>query len=236
MLRAVMRTVVMAVAVVGTHGVANAQLQGRDIDGDGTVDAYYDVQQDISWLADANYYATVGLPPAIDHFTGLPVGSAGSSFGAGAMNQWHAQAFVDGLVVHGVDGWRLPDRLVPVGSDDYRCGPTACHGWTNWPSELSVLASELAGSPGPFSNVQNGWYFTATSPLTIPGNTFGLVNVLSGTSSVYDAIEAYGYAWAVRDGDVGSIAPVPEPSTYALMLCGLVAVGVAARRRSATTD
>lgn len=223
---ALKRLLLIAVALVA-HGSASAQLQARDINGDGAVDAYYDVQQDISWLADANHYATLGLPPVNDYFTGLPVVTPGS------MNQWHAQAFVDGLVVHGLDGWRLPARFVPIGSDSFYCGPSSCYGRVDWPSELSVLAEQLAGTSGPFSNVQDGWYFTATSPLTEPSNIFGLVNVLSGDRSFYDAIEAYGFAWAVHDGDVGSVTPVPEPSTYALMLVGLAGVWSATRRQKA---
>jgi PEP-CTERM motif len=35
-------------------------------------------------------------------------------------------------------------------------------------------------------------------------------------------------AWAIHDGDVGS---VPEPQTYALMGLGLLAVGAALRQR-----
>lgn len=229
----VFRVLAAALCMLGAQGSALAQLQARDINGDGTADAYYDVQQDISWLADANYYATLGLPPSIEYFSGLPVGSPGSTYGAGAMVQWDAQAFAESLVVHGIDGWRLPNRLVPVGSDSPVCGANVCDGWHNWPSELSVLAGQLAGTPGPFTNVQNGWYFTGTSSQTLPSHTFGLVNVLSGSRTVYDAIEAWGFAWAVHDGDVGLIAPVPEPSTYALMLAGIGFIGVVARRRKA---
>jgi hypothetical protein len=40
------------------------------------------------------------------------------------------------------------------------------------------------------------------------------------------------YAWAVRDGDVASVAaPIPEPETYAMMLAGLGLLGVMTRRR-----
>ena len=39
-----------------------------------------------------------------------------------------------------------------------------------------------------------------------------------------------GYAWAVHDGDIA--AAVPEPQTYALMLVGLGALALAARRRN----
>ncbi len=41
------------------------------------------------------------------------------------------------------------------------------------------------------------------------------------------------YAWAVHDGDVGVVAAVPEPVTYALMLAGLGMMGLLSRRRRA---
>jgi hypothetical protein len=45
---------------------------------------------------------------------------------------------------------------------------------------------------------------------------------------------AFGHAWAVRDGDVASMAaPIPEPETYAMMLAGLGLLGIARRRRFA---
>jgi hypothetical protein len=39
------------------------------------------------------------------------------------------------------------------------------------------------------------------------------------------------FAWAVHDGDVGPVATVPEPQTYALMLAGLFMMIPLARRR-----
>ena len=41
------------------------------------------------------------------------------------------------------------------------------------------------------------------------------------------------FAIAVRPGDV--VAVIPEPETYALLLAGLGALGVVARRRKAAT-
>ena len=41
---------------------------------------------------------------------------------------------------------------------------------------------------------------------------------------------AYRLAWDV-DGGVNNLAPVPEPSFYAMFLSGLTLVGLAARRR-----
>ena len=42
-----------AVPVPG-QGTWETTLQARDIDGDGTVDAWYDTALDLTWLADAN--------------------------------------------------------------------------------------------------------------------------------------------------------------------------------------
>jgi PEP-CTERM motif-containing protein len=59
---------------------------------------------------------------------------------------------------------------------------------------------------------------------------FGYGNL--GTTGANDRIRA----WLVRDGDVGAVPPgvsVPEPTTLALLLAGLLGIALARRRRAA---
>lgn len=224
----------IALALALLFSSAQAQsLQGRDFNGDGTVDGYFDTAQNITWLADANYYATSGGPLDTNPFTHYPP----VSLAPGQIRLTTALSWLDTLVLGGVSGWRLPQRFIQQGStdpDNPYCNPTACMPGLNWPSELSFLATALGGSPGPFGNIQPGDYMA----YDLAGNHryVQLISPLSGYSDITDETGlVWGYAWAVHDGAVGApVTPVPEPSTYALMLVGLAAATARWWRRSPT--
>ena len=104
----------------------------------------------------------------------------------------------------------------------------------------NVAAYDVAGNPlsgwglkntGPFSDIQAGsgdtyWIdlplMPSDSPLT------GYFNFYYGSQSVSNSSHRSGYAWAVRDGDVG--VPVPEPGTMLLLGVGLAGVAVARKK------
>jgi len=219
----------IALALVLLFGSAQAQsLQGRDFNGDGTADGYFDTAQNITWLADANYYVTTGGAPNTNPYTQ-------SNLGPGQVRLINALPWLATLNLGGVSGWRLPQRFIQQGSldpDNQYCNLTSCMPGLNWPSELSFLATALGGSTGPFGNIQPGDYMAYDR--TGNHQYVQLINPLSGYSDITDETGlVWGYVWAVHDGAVGApVTPVPEPSTYALMLVGLAAATARWWRRS----
>ena len=216
---------------------AQAQtLEGRDINGDGSFDAYYDSAQNISWLSDANHFATQGNPIQNNPMSSIPMPLEPGQMSASTAGSWVAN-----LSVLGVDDWRLPQRFVPAGgSDPSICGPTSCNPWYSWPSEMSFLAIALNGTPGPFTNMQNGLYMTSFASGGAGGAPVAeLRNLLNGNAYPVLTDEyslVYGYVLPVRDGDIGqatAVTPVPEPGTWALVTVGLIGLGTMRWRRRA---
>lgn len=174
-------------AIVGaTVGSAQAAgnwettLQARDINGDGTVDAYYDTSLDVTWLALINAAAGsagdlvrtndtapyVSTDPTVPFRSGLAVpyqytGPGPSvytkyAYGDGLMTQTSAADWAATLDVHGVKGWRLPS-VTDVGSPGCVAGEADCG------VNLDLSQSELAhmfyvtlgnGASGPYDTVQ----------------------------------------------------------------------------------
>lgn len=220
------RTLAVVFAALAVHCAATAQLQQRDLNSDGTIDAYFDVAQNVTWLADANYGGTTGA------LRSEPMLAPGNSRLRDALS-WVAQ-----LDFHGVTGWRLPQSFVPDLAAQCGAGNgMACIGRVTFDSELSRLYDQV-GSASPFLNTlaPGGGYAHWTGNTFQgggPGQTFVQVfSFGSGQRIVTDETNVpFGLAWAVHDGDVGTVAAIPEPSTYALMLAGLAAVGFVIRRR-----
>ena len=223
-------------------GSANAQLQARDIDGNGSIDAFYDVQQNISWLADANYYVTQGGP--LDYSVYGSTGDQVIYHPEGQIRLPTALSFVQSLVVAGLDGWRLPARIIPNGDPtgtDPRCGPagTTCWAGGNWGNELSNMIASNANAFDTFLNVQGSFYLAYGAPVTPGASDYASwVNPYNPDFrfTTDETSIVWGYVWAVHDGDVGNgttaaVTPVPEPETYALMLAGLLAFGLRAAKR-----
>lgn len=153
--------------------------------------------------------------------------SAGDfSAATGAMNWWGAQAWVEQLTYGGYTDWRLPTL-------DF-CGAA----WTCYGGELGGLLTELGASPGSslasshnesyalFSHVQPAMYWSGTGEGDYGALALHADSLMRGGPSKYSV---YGLAWAVRDGDVGT---VPEPAVPALFALGAAIAFGLRRHRS----
>ena len=190
---------------VAGQGNWETTLQARDINRDGTVDAYFDTGLSITWLADWN--------------------------ANGPMSWFDAKVWAAALNVHSVTGWRLPStsaaadgRVKPDPSSSEMAHmyyatwgnvgyPDAGYGLSNTADFINVLDSTVYWSGTDVaSNPNLAWYFYA----------FLGFQDLGGYAK-----SARLYAVAVRDGDV---QVVPEPPMPALLGPALLALGLRRRR------
>lgn len=194
------------------QGTWELTLQSRDINGDGTVDAFYDTTLDMTWLADANV--------------------------AGRMSWSEAVSWTTSLNVHGVTGWQLPSTPIPGwGRCNYSTGGSDCGIRPVTTSPMAHMFYVTLGNEGysntgltntgSFNNLQNLAYWSST-PTPDPGLAWDFY--FGGGSLNYVRTDYRIFAWATLQGDVPA-QPIPEPGTYALMLAGLAAVAVATKRR-----
>jgi hypothetical protein len=194
------------------QGTWESTLSSRDINGDGTVDAWYDSTRNVTWLADARAVRGTSFDDGINTSDGRVTYASAAS--------WLA-----GLDVYGVTGWRFAgDDLIAVygttlGNSSIPMSPTT--GWTN---------------TGPFLNVPDfgvsGWYWRGDTPAELDGNPGLDTRILAADGLgapfyIVPVTATYG-VWAVVDGDV-PVAAIPEPQTWALMLAGLAGLGWRAR-------
>lgn len=185
--------------------------------------AYYDDVADLTWLADAN--------------------------AAGTTMTWDvANAWVAGLNVDGVTGWRLPE-VIDVGNDGETFGGNQYQGVDagyniTTHSELSNMYYNVLGNIAdfdiagtvqdgglanrdPFSNLKWGYYWsgTAYAPQTV--NNAWYFHTNSGRQSYAPKINTF-YAWAVQSGDVST---VPVPAAVWLFGSGLLGLIAVAKRK-----
>lgn len=222
---------VLAESVSG-QGTWETTLLPRDLNRDGTADAFFDTALNITWLADANAGAGSGFDD-------------GSSTEDGTMNLPSALAWAASLNVNGT-GWRLPSTSErPVGCSFDLPLPTCGYGVDPASSALAHLyyvtlgnrssIDPFTGSPvsgggltntGPFVNLQPSNYWSST-PAAIDASYSWMFNMSSGYQTIYRGSDWH--AWAIHDGD---LAPVPEPKAAALTLVGLALVIAVNRRRT----
>jgi len=176
--------------------------------------AYYDTEADLTWLADANYAMTSG-------------------YDADGLMTWdETNTWAAGLIVDGVDGWRLADTLQP----DAGCSHTDANGqnfgFNCTGSEMGNLFYNVLGGVAVssittthnanydlFSNVVSSVYWSSTeyAPNT---NSAWHFNMISGDQN-YNFMTGANYAWAVHDGDVSE---VPIPASIWLFISGLIGI------------
>lgn len=211
-----------AALCVASVGAMAASGQARDLNGDGVADALYDATHNQTW---------------IDHevFNGQAFGAGGVAISMANIDYGAAAA-----------DWRLPILFAaPPLSVGVQCvgsyspgGNVMCNSNEPGDSEISRLAADFGLDP--FSWV-TGFGIAENVPFWSgnygdPPDQFGSLQVFAAvgrTSSLFTA-DPYAWisapAWVLADGDFGvAISAVPEPSTYALMLAGLL--GMVWRRR-----
>lgn len=229
-------------APVSGMGTWETTLLPRDIDGNGTVDAYYDTAQDISWLANAD------------------------AIGAGSFAA--ARAWAAGLNVAGVTGWRLPDVAIDTcrldaydgstasgfasdvgnGQCGYNVDPTTSEmAWMYYRSlgNQSYYGTNvpLIANTGPFDNLQPTGYWSSRDYAldvfngnVVDPNLGWRFSFYAGRQDTIAQSFTGLHAWAVHDGDVMRQSSVPEPQSLALVALGFAALALRGRRRQPTAD
>ena len=212
---------------------ANADLVGRDLNGDlTTIEAYYDPDTDLTWLADDNYAATSGY--AAMNATGNPNSLPTNIQTDGSMGWEAATAWAAGLTIGGNDNWRLPTTLQPDAScDSQSIGTSAGNNCTG--SEMGNLFYNVLGNTvgplinsDPFSHLQSNGWWSATDYTHQAGEAWAFF--YDGLQAPFNKNNSL-YAWAVHDGDIGTSA-VPIPSAVWLFGSGLLGLIGLARRKS----
>jgi len=208
-----------AAALVALSGAAQAALVDR---GNGLI---YDDVNNITWMSDLNYAFTSG-------YAANPVGDASGGVSSDGKMTWaSAMLWAQNVSYGGLTGWRLPTLNFTTDtacSQNALVGSTTVYYGTNCSAgELSRLFNtQLAANTPPFSNKQNGGYWSSTEAtyLSQPYANAFLIDVANSQEA--QAKTTRYFAVAVRDGDV------PAPPTLALALLALGATVVARKRQS----
>lgn len=199
-------------APVSGMGTWETTLHARDLDGDGSTDAFYDSVLDISWLARQNPdYARYD-----DHAAYL----AASSF-------------------FGIDGWRLPmaaSLAYPCpegicGVNVQTSGNELAHLFYVTLGNLFDADGAALVNSGDFADLNPFGQYWQDGPNALADMSFaGVFYMMWGLQTIRNMANGAS-ALYVHDGDVGAlVAEVPEPST-ALLAAGALGAWWWVRRR-----
>jgi hypothetical protein len=230
-------------APISGQGTWETTLQPRDADpGTPGIEAYYDTDLDITWLADANYPATSG------YATGGPMSWTAALAWITSLNDGNHLGFSD---------WRLPavtDILNPGAFDFAYSGTDAGYNVDLSTGEMANLFYKTLGNSaafdtggrtqpcaqaqdpacltntGPFSNLQprNYWYGADDPSDPTFAWIFGFQFGFQGTDFKTGEFSSSGHAWAVRNGDIGAV-PLPAAGWLVAPVFGLLAPWVKRR-------
>ena len=193
-----MKKLAMMFAGLACMGATWAAGSARDLDGNGTIDAYYDVSHDQTWLAQAS---------------GMDVGD-------------HSTLLAYIFDAEGQYGgtWRLPKLLDTPALAESQCSGSL-DGFGQYQCS-AALASEVSRLPSGFAVHPSSWTFDHASVATTEAGTISLTAFLGGASTIFYADEFFQPepVWLLADGDIGTALAVPEPATFALLAAGLVAL------------
>lgn len=132
----------LAVLLIAASSMAQAALQGRDLNGDLVVDAFYDTDLNITWRRNANLN--------------------------GLMTWAQASAWAANSTFGGYTDWRLPSTNTPcIG---FNC--TSSEMGHLWYVELGNLAGDLTPNTGNFVNMQLYAYWSSTLNADDPGQAW----------------------------------------------------------------
>lgn len=198
------------VAALITPTIANSALVGGLADADGNYQAYYDTEAGLTWLAGAN----AGVDTEYD------IDGSDPLLGPGDMTWENANAWAANLNINGVTGWRLPyapqpDQACDIDSQGVSVG-FGCTGNELGNLYFNVLENNSSlTNPGPFQNIQeNGYWLQARYSHREDGAMYFMMD----SGYLYPDTLSHFYAWAVHDGDVGTISAVPIPPSVFLFL------------------
>jgi len=199
--------------IITTTNAAVLPLEGRLPATPGGTDyqAYYDPNLNITWAADAD-------------INGADI--------------WGRQtAWVAGLTIGGVNGWRLPSVDVNGDGAVVDCAFVGVTGCAD--NEMGYLYFEegiATARPGPFSNLQfDDWHWSGTAFAPNPPQLawsldFHFVTGILGGS----VLSVNNHAWAVHDGDVGAVPIPPAVWLFGSGLLGLI--GIVRRNKAEDPD
>jgi len=190
----------LLLAATASCGIAQAALQGRDLDGDTLTDAFYDTVLDITWRRNANVN--------------------------GRMTWANAESWAASYSFGGYSDWRLPTS--DTSCTEFNC--TGSEMGHLWYVDLANVAGDTTPNTGNFRFMQLYAYWSGTTDPQDSTQAFGFnIDQGDQFSAPKDGGDfALPFAMAVRPGDV--TAAVPEPQTAALVLLALALTAVVRRK------